>query len=329
MSDKDVVQRDGDSSDTTVRGVVELGHSKPKQDLWDLDDDIFKPLLERVDQERRQEYALDAIEKANERAEKLVSHDDFSALDFDSYQPQPVAQMSSASPTGAPRRKSVLDQAPGSVTIRSEQANMPRVIWQQKSSPFKKIFKFIETLNRRTQLTLAGLCIFVAWNVVAIICARLISLSVFQYDPLYLGNWEMLYNLYNKGSTFQWSFVLFYMIVLMGVPIFGAMLAIRGAKELRPLISAIEKLILLLPRSVLRLVFGKNVEAEPYKPTPSYAVKPQYRGASFKMDPKDAEEETSPGGSIGGGSGGGHGRPSWQGGPANTQAFPRLEQGRR
>ena len=63
MSDpNDVVQRRDDNiTDTTAASVVDVGQPRtPKQDLWDIDDDIFKPLLERVEEERRLEEKEEA-----------------------------------------------------------------------------------------------------------------------------------------------------------------------------------------------------------------------------------------------------------------------------
>ncbi len=344
----DIVQRRDDAdTDTAASGVVDVGARAPKQDLWDVDDDIFKPLLERVEEERRQEEMEAAAQRALDQSEKLIGDnynighgigstagnnsgivdrfDDFSLSPLDS--PSKMVQQ---------RRSVLTNPSPGSVTIRSQLPTMPRVVWQKNASPFKKISAAVEAFNQRVQLTFAGVGIFIMWNVVALLCARFASLMFFQFDPFYPRNWQMLYKLYNQGSTFQWNFVLFYMIMFVAVPLFGIGLATRGAAEFRKFTDALLKPVLAVPRAITRFLLIVMGIEQPKKeliiPRAAYAQpgtpKGAYHGATFKKEKTD-DDETG-GGSVGGaGAGGGHGKPSWQMGPANTQAFPRAEQGRR
>ncbi|NBV43318.1 hypothetical protein EBR96_11215, partial [bacterium] len=143
--------------------------------------------------------------------------------------------------------------------------------------------------------------------------------------------WEQLYKLYQNGSTFQWSFVLFYLTMFVITPLFGVLLAIKSAGEFRPVIKAIISPVTWIVKLAFKIMGFQNGPVPIQRTMPVYAPVPGgrggYRGATFKKDA--SEDDTGTGGSLGGGSGGGHGRPSWQGGPANTQAFPRSEQGRR
>ncbi|TAH32330.1 MAG: hypothetical protein EYC62_09360 [Alphaproteobacteria bacterium] len=336
MSDSnDVVQRrDDDHVADSASAVVEVNPSRtPKQDLWDIDDDIFRPLLDRVEEERRQEEREDAAHRALDQAEKLVSDQAASHLvdwgqGFSSSTTMEVPKINVG-------RRPVLSQAPGPVTIRSQQSNMPRVIWAQDSTPLKKITSFFENLNRRAQLVVSAGAIFLAWNVVALLCTRFASLAFFDFDPFFPRNWQMVYKLYNQGSTLQWSFVMFYMLMFAVVPLFGIMIAIKAAPEFRKILNAVLKPFYAVPKAITTILLrlmgvqsARPAEA-PVARKPAYAaynVK-NYHGATFK---KDKTEEDTTGGSVGGaGAGGGHGKPSWNMGPMNTQAFPRGEQGRR
>ncbi len=337
MSDSnDVVQRrDDNSTDSSSASVVDVGQPRtPKQDLWEIDDDIFKPLLERVEEERRQEEREEASNRASDQSERLVSQEVSSNLvDWGhDYTSTPVVDI----PKINVGRRPVLSQPSGPVTIRSQQTNMPRVIWQQNGTPLKRVAGFFETLNRRAQLTVSAAGIFLVWNVVALLCTRFASLAFFQFDPFFPRNWQMVYKLYNQGSTLQWSFVMFYMVMFVVVPLFGILIAIKAAPEFRKILNAALKPFYVVPKSITALllrVMGLHptqpVE-EPVVRRPSYAAynSKNYHGATFKKD--KTEEDDTTGGSVGGaGAGGGHGKPSWNMGPMNTQAFPRGEQGRR
>ncbi len=339
MSDnKDVVQRGDDKVvEAKSTGVVDLGHRAPKQDLWDIDDDIFKPLLDKIEQERREEELADAANRATEQAEKLISGDNYYAPPNTQTIQNPQSDHGrKPQHQSASQRKPVLDKfTPGPVTIRSQKTNMPRVIWRQRKSAVKSAIAFFENLNRRGQLLCAGLALFIVWNAVLIFAARTASLALFQFDPFYPNNWVMVYDLYDKGSTLQWGFVAYYLAVAVLTTIVGLAVSIKNAPKLRPIAAGLFKFVFLIPKGMILamlavLGFRKSAPAFVPAAAPIYAGGRgnHYHGASFKID-KNEEDET-PGGSVaGGGAGGGHGKPSWQGGPANTQAFPRSEQGRR
>ncbi len=309
----------------SVKSPVDFAHAKSKQDLWDLDDDIFKPLLERVQEERKAEQA--------ERAQEDPGFPELSLSS--SFQSE---RLPSSQPAQNPVRKPA--QAPNvpmpmaSAVIKSPVRQMPRVIWQPHYSLFKKIKKTIQQLSDRTHTILGGVMIFSAWMLATLFTASMLGAEAFQFDPLKIENWRMVKNLYNSGSTLQWPFVTYCFAMFVFAPLFGLMASVKGAKELRPMISAIVRPFAVILRSILHipllLVGGRKKSAPVIEPIsmPRYA-KQQYKGANFQMDQDDAEEAPVGGGGIGGGSGGGHGKPSWQGGPANTQAFPRAEQGRR
>lgn len=321
MSDhNDIIQRRVEPILDGPSQVVDTGGARtPKQDLWDIDEDIFKPLLDRI-QAESQTPEFHAAEKHAEAQSNPYTGSDHLGL------------VSRGNENAAARRRNVVSHqpAPPPVTIRSHNpAQMPRVVWGNTQNMGKNLVRFFENLNRRAQLTLAAVALFTIWHVIAIMSARLISLSWFDFDPLYPRNWEMLLRLYEQGSTLQWPFVLYYGLVFTLVPVLGVMIAVRAAPEFRKTMQKILSPLLFLPKLLMRLLgYGRKSAMAAVAEKPQYAKQPAYKGASFKKSATEGDDDTT-GGSIGGGSGGGHGKPSWQGGPANTQAFPRAEQGRR
>lgn len=282
-----------------MHGLVDLAHAPSRQDLWDLDDDIFKPLLDRVGTDQKQEHTFSL--------------------------PPLVADANDALPSSnyhhMERRRPVLTETPR-VTMKAQpEMNMPRVIWQPNGS----LAKGIESIGKKFEIFFTGVLIFAVWTFALVMAARFASIYLFAFDPVSVETWRMVFNLYNSGSTFQWTFVLFYLAVAIGWPVGGLMLVAKKAENLKAVIAKVFSpitYILTYPRR-------RRAQAE-YQESLRRIVSQgnqAYKGARFKPP---ATEEAPVGGSIGGtGSGGGHGRPSWQGGPANTQAFPRAEQGRR
>lgn len=327
MSDNDVIQRRVEPTLDLNSSVVESGARQPKQDLWDADDDIFKPLLDRIQAEQ------DAAKNKTTSTTDNFEH----AADNPFYHADPlglVTRGDAPPPEPAPRRRSAVlspsaVSAKTPVTIRSDAQTMPRVVWGQTQAYGKQLVKFFDSLNKRTQLVLSGAALLAIWLFVTAATGRALSMALFDFDPLYPRNWQMIQRLYEQGSTLQWPFVLFYTLLLVVIPVFGVMIAIKAAPEFRKTIAQFLSPLTWLRNVIYRFIMQRKKPAEMVVERHSYSNGngKNYHGATFKKAP-GADDTT--GGSIGGGgSGGGHGKPSWQSGPANTQAFPRAEQGRR
>jgi len=326
MSDNnDIIQRRIEPTlDAPSGQVVDSGARQPKQDLWDTDDDIFKPLLDRIQAEQAADNAKNPGWQTREQ-------------DNPFYHADPLGLVTRGDEPPQPRRRSVVEgqhqqtqHNQGPVTIRSDAQTMPRVVWGQSQAYGKKLVKFFDDLNNRTQLLLSGVALFMIWNAIALFSGRLLSLALFQFDPFFPRNWEMIFRLYEQGSTLPWPFVLYYAVLAVVIPIFGLMVAVSAAPEFRKTMQKLFSPFKWITRFCKKLLgFGPKSRMQPVIGQPHYSNgghKKAYHGATFK---KSGGEDDTTGGSIGGGSGGGHGKPSWQSGPANTQAFPRGEQGRR
>lgn len=294
----DVVQRrEGEDLLDPTKGVVDLGHA-PAQDLWNMNDDVFKPLMNWDDAPKNDVSIFDK------------------PMDF---VPEPIGH----SQTAARRRPVVTEAAP--VAINSHSQTMPRVMWKPRYSPFKKLKKTIENFVKKVQLTLSGIAVFLVWTLALAIAVRIGSTYLFAFDPVSIDSWRLIENLYNSGSTFQWGFVVFYLAAAIAWPVVGVALAITKATSVKPIMDAIMSPIIFLWQWPERMAYQQKRREEERRLV-GKPVNPVLANPVFKKPP----EEAPMGGHIGGtGSGGGHGRPSWQGGPANTQAFPRAEQGRR